>query len=59
MSDTSYLYEFKMDLFDNGKLEELLLFVKSFNMTLTVSRTLVMGATIQYIRSLVSREVLR
>ena len=39
MSSTSDLYESKMSLFDNGDLEELLLFVRNFNMTLTASGT--------------------
>ena len=37
---TLYLYEFKMPLFENGKPEEFLLFVRNFNMTLPASGTL-------------------
>ena len=40
------LYKFKMALFDNGKLEELLLFIRNFNMTLEASVTLVDSANI-------------
>ena len=32
--EKSDLYEFKMSLFDNGKIEEFLLFIQNFNMTL-------------------------
>ena len=46
-------HEFKMGLFVNGYPEEFLLFMQNFNMTLLVSGTLVMGAKIQYIRTLV------
>ena len=48
-----------MDLFDNGDLEEFLLFVINFNITLAVSRALVRGAKIQYLRTLVCGEALR
>ena len=34
------LYEFKMDLFDNGEPEEFLLFVLNFNTTLAASVTI-------------------
>ena len=43
-SSSSYLYEFKVDLFDNGDPEEFLLFVWNFNMTLVASGTLAIGA---------------
>ena len=56
MSD---LYEFKIDLFDNGELEELLLLVRNFNMTLAASGTLEMGAKAQYICTIVRGEALR
>ena len=46
MSD---LYEFKIYLFDNGKPEEFLLFVRNFNMTLAAPGTLEAGAEIQYL----------
>ena len=41
------LYEFKMDLFDNGKMEEFLLFIRNFNTALKVSGTIKSGAKIQ------------
>ena len=37
---TSDLYEFKMSLFENGELEEFILFVCNFDMALAVSGTL-------------------
>ena len=43
-SDTLELYNFKIALFDNGNMEEFLLFVKKFNMTIALSGTLVTGA---------------
>ena len=39
-SPTLDIYEFKMSLFDSGELEEFLLFVRNFNMTLAASWTL-------------------
>ena len=42
-SSMSELYEFKMSLFENGKPEEFLLFVRNFNMTLAASGTLEAG----------------
>ena len=44
---TSDLYEFKMSLFDNGDLEEFLLFVRNFNTTLVASGTLEADAKFQ------------
>ena len=41
------LYEFKMDLFDDGKPEEFLLLIRNFNMTGEVSGTIKPGAMIQ------------
>ena len=58
MSQKSDLYEFKMALFDNGEPEELLLFIRNFNMTLKASGTLVAIASIQYLRTLVRLEAL-
>ena len=52
-SYSSDLYEFKMAFFDNGDLEEFLLFVQNFNMTLAASGTLATGAKIQYLYTLV------
>ena len=45
-SENSDLYEFIMALFDNGKPEEFLLFVRNFSMTLEASGTLAAGANI-------------
>ena len=52
-SSTSDLYEFEMSLFDNGKPEEFLLFVRKFNMNLAASRTLEAGTKMQYLFTLV------
>ena len=41
---TSDLYEFKMYLFDNGELEEFLLFIRNFNMTLVALGMIKAGA---------------
>ena len=46
MSENSDLYEFKMELFDNGDPEDLLFFVNNFNKTLEASGTLGYGAKI-------------
>ena len=59
MQSLSGLYEFKMDLFDNGDPEEFLLFVQNFNMNLTASETLATESKIQYICTLVHGEALR
>ena len=53
-----YIYEFKRALFDNSDLEEFLLFIRNFNMTLEVSGTLLDGAKIQYLHTVVCREAL-
>ena len=58
MSPTSDLYEFKMSLFDNGEPEEFLLFVRNFNMTLSLSGMLEEGAKYQYLHTLVRGEAL-
>ena len=47
-----------MYLFDNGNPEGVLLFVRSFNMTLVVSGTLEAGAEYQYLCNLVHGEAL-
>ena len=52
------LYEFKMDLFDNGEMEEFLLFVRNFSMTLETSGTIMDDAYIQYLYMLVRGESL-
>ena len=48
-SENSDLYEFKMDLFDNGDSEELFLFIQNFNMTLELPVTLKSREKIQYL----------
>ena len=53
------LYEFKIYLFDNGKSEEFLLFVRNFNMTLAASGTLEADAKFQYLCNILCGEVLR
>ena len=57
-SSTSDLYEFKMSLFDNVELEEFLLFVRNFNMTLAASGMMEAGAKVQYLCKLVFGEAL-
>ena len=51
-SQKSDTYGLKTDLFDNGDLEEFLLFIWNFNMTLEASGTLKGGTKIQYLRTL-------
>ena len=58
MSQRSELYEFKMALFNNGEPEEFLLFIRNFNMNLEASGTLVASTKIQYLSTLVHRELL-
>ena len=48
-----------MSLFDNGKPEKFLLFVRNFNMTLAASGTLKSGANFQYLCTIVCVEALR
>ena len=57
-SSMSYLYEFKISLFDHGEPEEFLLFIYNFNMTLAATGALDMGANVQYLRTIVHVEVL-
>ena len=52
------LYEFNMSLFDHGDMEEFLLFIRNFNMTLAATGTLEMGANIHYLRTLFQGEAL-
>ena len=52
------LYEFKMDLFDNGETEEFLLFIRNFQMTLKASGTLASGANILCLHTLVCGKAL-
>ena len=46
VSEKSYLYKFKIALFDNGGPEELFLFVRNFSMTLEASGKIKSGANI-------------
>ena len=48
-----------MSLFDNEELEEFLLFVRNFNMTITESVMLEEGAKVQYLCTIIHREALR
>ena len=48
-SSTSDLYEFRMSLFDHGKPEEFLLFVRNFQTTLAATGTLETEAKVQYL----------
>ena len=57
-SSTSDLYEFNMSLFDHGVLEEFLLFIRNFNMTLAATRIMDTDTIIQYLCTLVSGEEL-
>ena len=57
-SGKSNLYEFKMALFDNGNMEELLLFVRNFNTTLKASGMIVAGAKTHYLSILICGEAL-
>ena len=59
MLSTSDLYYFKMALFDNGKPEDFLLFVRNFNKTLVLSGKLKTGAEVQYLCNLFYEEELR
>ena len=56
MSD---LNEFRIYLFEHGKLEEFILFVMNFKMTLADTGTLVNDAKGPYLHTLVCGEVLR
>ena len=46
ISDTSYMCEFKMVLFEKGKLKEFLLFQSIFQITLDASETITEGVKI-------------
>ena len=48
-----------MSLFENGKQEEFLLFMRNFNMNLAASGTMEKGTKIKYLRKLVRGELLR
>ena len=58
-SSTSDLYEFRMYLFDHGKLEEFILFVRNFQMNLSAIGTLETEAKAEYICTLFRGESLR
>ena len=58
-SSTSELYGFRMYLFDHGKPEELLLFVRNSQMTLVATGPLETEAKFQYLCTLVRGEALR
>ena len=58
-SGTSYLYGFRMSLFDHGGPEELLLFVKIFQITLSATVMLETDVGVQYICTLVRGKSLR
>ena len=58
-SPTLDLYEFKFSLLDKGKLEELVLLVCNFKMTLAELGTLEAGAKYKYLRTLFRGESLR
>ena len=58
-SENLDLYEFKMALFDNGKPEEFLLFIRNFNMTLEATVMLETYVKDQYLCTHVHGEVLR
>ena len=57
-SSMSYLYEFKISLFEHGDPEKFLLFIRDFNMTLVATETLEMDAKIWYLCTLVRGEAL-
>ena len=57
-SHTLGLFQFKTSMFGNGKPEEFLLIVCNFNITLSASQTLEVGAKYQYLHTLVRREAL-
>ena len=48
-----------MSLFENGKQEEFLLFMRNFNMNLAASGKMETGKNIKYLRTLVRGEALR
>ena len=57
-SSMSYLYEFKISLFEHGDPETFLLFIRDFNINLTAIETLEVGAKIWYLCTLVRGEAL-
>ena len=59
MSSTSDLYEFSISLFEHGKTEEFLLFIRNCNMNLATTGTLETDAEIQYLCMLFCGQALR
>ena len=57
-SEKSDMYEFKIALFDNGKPEELLLFMRNFKIMLEASGTISTKKNLQYFCKLLHGEVL-
>ena len=57
-SGKSDFYEFKMALFDNGKLKEFLLLISNFQMTLEAAGTISTGAKIHFLCTLVHGKAL-
>ena len=55
-SSTSEIYDFMMFLFDHGKPEEFLLFVRNLNITLESTGTQETNAQVQYLCTLVRGE---
>ena len=53
MSSMSVIYEFRMSLFDHGDPEELLLFVRNFQMTIAATGMLETEEKVQYLCTLV------
>ena len=58
MLEESFIYKFKMALFDHGETEDFLLFQQNYWMTLEVSGDIMMDARIQYLCMLINVEVL-
>ena len=58
-SSTSDIYEFSMSLFENGDMEEFLLFVSNFNTTVAALGTLETCTNIQYLHPIFHGEELR
>ena len=58
MYSTSYLYDFKISFFDHDKMEQFLLFIRNFNITLSSTGTLETDGNIQYLCTLVHGEML-
>ena len=59
MSENLDFYEFKMTFLDNSSLEEFLLLIRNFQMTLDASGRLTAGMNVRYLRTLLRGEALR